>query len=155
MTDPKQRLFEIMSRLDPKFKLKPLLKEVKTASNKVVLNEYSNYPAGAADDPLAPWNQKPDAEWSGEIDIRPSDNIQDFIITMYSKSPRASHEVSLYTLVEKYARGQEDYFLNAIEMPNPARNPELMKKIDMMLQQYANSNFEWEYDEPEPNYGNY
>lgn len=156
MSDPKQRLIEIMSRLDPTFKYKPLLtEEKKTVANKPKLNEYSNYPAGSDDDPRAPWNEKPDAEWNGEINVEPSDSIEDFIITLYSSSPRASHSVNLYQLVQRYAQGQDDYFLDAITMPNPERNPELMKKINIMLQQYANTDFEWEYDEPEPNYGNY
>lgn len=157
MSDPKQRLIEIMSRLDPTFKYKSVLTEgKKTETNKPKLNEYHNYPAGSDDDPRAPWNDKPDAEWNGKIDITPSDSIEDFTITLYSNSPKASSSVSLYELVQKYSHGQDDYFLNAITMPNPERNPEFMNKIDQMLQQYANSEqFEWEYDEPEPNYGNY
>ena len=149
MSDSKKRLFEIMGRLDPTFKHKPVLKEEKRANKyKKQINEYSNYPAGADYESDAPWNEAPEAEWSGEIYVEPSDNIEDFIITMYSNSPAAHADVNLYTLVQKYAQGQDDYFLEAIAQPNPKQNPELMNKVDQMLKLYAESGeLNWEYDE--------
>jgi hypothetical protein len=147
MIDSKQRLFEIMGRLDPTFKVKPALNENKKTGKKK-LNEYDNYnyPAGADADPNAPWNERPEPEWNGKINIDPSDNIEDFIITIYSTSPseEAYNEVNLYTLVQKYAQGQDQYFLDAIQQPNPEQNPELMKKINDMLEQYADGDVEWE-----------
>jgi len=150
MSDSKKRLFEIMGRLDPTFK--PVLREEKqTKKYKKQINEYDNYnyPAGADADPNAPWNQADEPEWNGEFDVEPSDNIEDFMITMFSTSPQATHRLNLYTLVQKYAQGEDDYFLNAISMPNPEKNPELMKIIERLLGDYAMAgNVEWEYDEP-------
>lgn len=161
MSDPKQRLLEIMSRLDPTFKYKPILNEAKKI-NKSKLNEYSNAPAGSEDDPRAPWNQSPDAEWNGKFDVKPSieyiGDIEQFKVIIYSNDPKAEASVSLYELVQKYSHGDDDYYLNAIGMPNPERNPEFMNKINMLLQQYVNdktNHLQWEYDEPDPNYGEY
>ena len=143
----KQRLFEIISKLDNSFKPK--------------LNEFDNYnyPAGADADPNAPWNQVDDN--ISDVDIYYNNNSNDFMLL--AKSENGGYkEYSGLALLEKTNNPElQQYFsqfTNGGLSHEIVRSPEFNAKAnDLFDDTVGNGNIEWEYPDGdnEPEYNEY
>jgi hypothetical protein len=161
--DTKQRLFEMMGRLDPSFNKKLLTEDKKTTKKK--LNEYygDNYPPGAANDPNAPWNQVDDsldyvetyvdnrypntfeviahsADGSGKLERdgwEMVDEILDYYGDNYEIDPKIKPVIDYF---EQFRNGGLTK-----ELSNSREFNEMGRKLWDWV--YAKRDFEWEYPE--------
>jgi len=141
----RQRLFEVMGRLDKTFKPK--------------LNEYDNYnyPAGADADPNAPWNQPPDPEFKEWEIYDEGDTLDDFTIN-FMDDQQGSAVVALQDILDSFvgsgdaeADATYDYFANAVKSPEMKASDEFKAKLDVAVEKYGElQNWEFSMNYPGP-----
>lgn len=132
----KDRLFEMMSKVDNKFQI----------------NEYDNfnYPAGADANPNAPWNQTDDS--ISDIEINYDKRYPyTFTIEVHSKNGAyatydgfnlldRSKDQELHNFFDEYGDTKELSF-------NTVNSPEFINMAKKLFYDVIGDNVEWEYDE--------
>lgn len=159
MRDNKQRIFELMSKVDESFtafnsKNNPsgcFNDSIKVGTDQEVkkIDEYDNYPAGADLNPNAPWNQSNDSVNNIEVNF---DKRYPYTFTIDLHSNDGGYaSFDGYNLVERSKNPEIQQYFNSFENGlsfDVVNSPEFIAMANKLFNEVVSDNeIEWEYDE--------